>query len=461
MLHFAIRSSLRQAYPDGFNVLAVGFASFVMNLVGVSHAGVAMTPVFTYARHSPELATLAQLLRNDARFQQVHQHVGTVIHSSYANTQLTQYYQDGTHPSQNIIWQTVASFLLAKWTDCAHAPISTSEASWTGLLNVKTATWDETIAEACKIPFHHLPALTDVTECLSSKLTAEYSSRWPELSTARLHYGLGDGAAANIGSQCDQPGRIAVTIGTSAAARVILPAACAASLSIPAGLWCYRVDATRLLLGGALTDGGSAVAWFRDTYRVSDAEFSSLEQEIDQQMRACQHPEVFALTLFGGERSPGWIDHATASFHGITRSTSRASLLRAIMEGVCFRIKEILLRIEIGLQQAAEVESDSGEVENIRLIVSGGALEQSKLWRCMLCQIAGKSVYTVRAATELTSLGVGTLLLSAIAPVERSEKVDDADLLLDSEPQADIVQMYCSAFEQHRNLYRQSWELST
>jgi gluconokinase len=447
-------SSLRAEYPDGFNVLAVGFASFVMNLVAVDEVGAAVTPVFTYARNSQALAALARELRNDPRLQQVHQRVGTVIHSSYANVQLTHHYRDSTQLVDKITWQTVASYLLARWTGCATAPCSTSEASWTGLLNVKTGSWDASVVEACGILLQHLPQLVDAGDCMSAKLTPQYAARWPELQTARLHFGLGDGAAANLGSQCEQFGRVAVTIGTSAAARVILPASSAGSLKIPDGLWCYRVDNDRLLLGGALTDGGSAVAWFRDVHRVSDNEFSAMEQEIEQQLRTLKAPTVFALPFFGGERSPGWVDDATASFHGITRSTRRADLLRAIMEGICFRLKEILLRIDSGVHQAS---GDAHEPASVRLVVSGGALEQSTLWRFMLSQISGKPVFVVHAAAELTSVGVGQLLLSRLWPSDGASKlVQDVGLHVDSEPRPDIVRMYDSAFAQHRKLYRRA-----
>lgn len=89
--------------------------------------------------------------------------------------------------------------------------------------------------------------------------------------------------------RCDEKsGLIAVTIGTSAAARIVLPmagegspqtaaaataegAADAAAATddltfpVPKGLWCYRVDRHRAVLGGALTDGGSVFEWLRST----------------------------------------------------------------------------------------------------------------------------------------------------------------------------------------------------
>lgn len=93
----------------------------------------------------------------------------------------------------------------------------------------------------------------------------KYWDRWPALrtKTMSLFYGVGDGAAATIGSKCG-PGsnRIAVTIGTSAAARVCLPLSAVfddegeeeePKISVPPGLFCYRVHRDAVVIGGALT----------------------------------------------------------------------------------------------------------------------------------------------------------------------------------------------------------------
>lgn len=60
--------------------------------------------------------------------------------------------------------------------------------------------------------------------------------------------------------------RIAVTIGTSAAMRVALKLRVVLDERISAGLWCYRYSKDMVLLGGALTDGGSMYEWFHDIF---------------------------------------------------------------------------------------------------------------------------------------------------------------------------------------------------
>lgn len=62
-----------------------------------------------------------------------------------------------------------------------------------------------------------------------------------------------------------------MTIGTSAAIRVVVEATALRSAKVPQGLWCYRISRDHVLLGGALSDGGSVYAFFRKALRVSDS----------------------------------------------------------------------------------------------------------------------------------------------------------------------------------------------
>ena len=179
-------------------MIAVGFASFVMNVVGVNGHGHAITPVYTYARQTPETSEIAQSMRQSSEFVDLHARVGTIAHSSYATVQLQAYYASSDiSPPPGMRWQTIVSCLLAKWHNVPHLPISTSEASWMGLLNVQKNVWDQERVRKCGIDPGHLPELADVSEFV---LLADesYLRRWPELRMARFHYGIGDGAAGQL-----------------------------------------------------------------------------------------------------------------------------------------------------------------------------------------------------------------------------------------------------------------------
>ncbi|KAL7452788.1 hypothetical protein ACHAWC_004523, partial [Mediolabrus comicus] len=156
-----------------------------------------------------------------------------------------------------------------------------------------------------------------------------YWDRWPELRQCQFFLGVGDGAAANIGSKCgtrspcnNEKRRIAVTIGTSAAARLCLPhhidiSSNPSDIVVPFGLFCYRVDRSNILLGGALTDGGSVIEWARSLLNLQPPE--SFERCLEKvatiygaRGASSSSPSpspstgVCMLPFLGGERSTGF-----------------------------------------------------------------------------------------------------------------------------------------------------------
>jgi gluconokinase len=103
-------------------------------------------------------------------------------------------------------------------------------------------------------------------------------------------------------------------------------------VKIPPGLWCYLVDRSRFVMGGALSNGGDVFAWCRRTLRLNPG---ATEGDL-----AGMKPDEHGLTVlpfFSGERSTGWADYARASVYGMTLSTGPIEILRAFLESVALR----------------------------------------------------------------------------------------------------------------------------
>lgn len=79
--------------------------------------------------------------------------------------------------------------------------VSFSEASWTGLLDFRSGIFEERLVSRLGIPRHTLPTVMPSTAFLQG-LSSKYATKWPQLVKTRLFYGIGDGAAATVGSQC-------------------------------------------------------------------------------------------------------------------------------------------------------------------------------------------------------------------------------------------------------------------
>ncbi|GAB5031647.1 sugar (pentulose and hexulose) kinases [Nannochloropsis oceanica] len=459
-------------------VAVVGFAAFVMNLVGVDREGSPITPVLTYADRHPTtgmyVERLRKLIATKAQQQQQQQEqgpqqqqgqslniatagmtsryyqyvressskatkgvtktsrpiapgsgdepssgssnssgtendsgiynmTGAPIHTAYAAPQLCRLAEEEPDVMIRVFkWQSLVSFCLARWTGATHLPVSYSEASWTGLLDFRRLEWCAELTSMLPIQPLTLPSLADYQDGPHGrKLTSVYARRWPELTQARFFLGVGDGACANIGSGCRDAAHLAVTIGTSAAARVVISengAGSAERLSVlpvvPPGLWCYRIDKSRLLLGGALTDGGSLIKWMMETFRVGTTTAAA-----EAEARQCQAGGhgLMVLPFLSGERSPGWNPDAKATITGLTKHTTGADIYRAGLESVALRLAAIVSLMAPHLRDGVVVGA------------SGTALECSPLWRQILADVLGMEV-RLGKQSEATSLGAAILM---------------------------------------------------
>lgn len=363
-------------------------------------------------------------------------------------------------------WQTIASACLSRWTGCTALPISYSEASWTGLLNFRTCQYESTMLEL--LPPECIAALPDLADYDGDSLDIDskdnvdghlskilrngipnnvpsgetgtknnpYWSRWPALRGARLFLGLGDGACANIGSKCSTACRIAVTVGTSAAARVCLPLPIMPfdleeranhALFVEPGLFCYRIDRSHVLVGGALTDGGSVVEWASQLLNLptSSTAFEECLKEVERLLNQDydytskqttpqqQNPLVVAPFL-SGERSTGFRSGATMSILGLTQETTPAAFLKGCLEGVTLRINAIVRLIHSMIRNCPRGYFSSVDGDPVRIICSGNALEMNKLWRQMIADCSGLDVILDEETQEGTSRGVVKLIQRAL-----------------------------------------------
>ena len=202
-------------------------------------------------------------------------------------------------------------YLLLKLSGRAVASISMVSGS--GLWNQNENDYDSGILSVLPIDRNQLASVQEMDEPLL-ELCAGYRSRWPEFAGAQWYPALGDGACNNVGSGCHAADRFALMVGTSGAMRVVLEAR---RMEIPEGLWCYRVDRKRFILGGALSNGGLVFEWIKRTLLLPDDE--EIEKELAAMMPG-SHGLTF-LPLFAGERSTKWRAEARAAITGISMNT--------------------------------------------------------------------------------------------------------------------------------------------
>jgi len=415
-------------------VRAVASCTFVTNIVGIDAHGQPITPVFTYA--APGCADAATELRaalGEAGARAAHDRTGCLLHSSYLPARfrwIAQQHPAWLHGAQH--WLSIGDYVL--WQLTGERCTSYSVASWTGLLNRRTLQWDNEWLAQVGVPAERLPPLVEAAP-IEHRLLPAWRQRWPALAEAHWLPAIGDGAAANVGSGAVAGDRVALTIGTTGAMRVIVPAT---APHVPDGLWLYRLTAREGLLGGATTEGGNLLAWLRGTLRLPAL------GEIEEALTAIA-PAAHGLTVLpfiAGERAPGWNDTARAVLTGFTQSTTPLEIYQAALEAIAYRFALLFDRLAPHLP-------DNGR-ESV-IVASGGALTASPAWQQIVTDVLGRPLLLLRE-TELSARGVAIHALRSMGGVTSLAALPPAAVALIT-PNADHHATYQSAMTAQVNLY--------
>lgn len=307
---------------DAGSVAGVAIDTFSSSLVGVDADGGALTPVFTYAdsRCAPQVAELRRSLDEEA----TQQRTGTRFHSSYLPARFAWLNAEQPELVKRVHrWLSLSEYVLLRLLGVTAA--GTSVAAWTGLLDRRRGVWDEELLRHVGVPAERLSPVHNPDQVLRPE-TGGVGERWPALADAVWLPGISDGFASNLGTGADDDRTMVVSTATSGAMRVLIEQI---PDTIPGGLWCYRVDERRSLLGGALNDVGRAVSWLRATLQLPG------DEELERALLADPvATTALVLPFLTGERSTGWAGGARAVFTGVSAGQSATDLFRATLEGV-------------------------------------------------------------------------------------------------------------------------------
>jgi len=377
----------------------VGVATFWHGLLGFDGVARAVTPLYTWA--DTRSASEAELMRAALDDEALHARTGCHLHSSYWPAKLRWLARERPDEIRRVArWGSFGEHL--QLTLFGEAGTSLSAASGTGLLDQETLRWDLETLAAAGLEARQLFPLRDRGEARRG-LREPWASRWPRLRHVPWFPAVGDGAAGNIGSGCADPGRIALNIGTSAALRLVTPD----PPRPPRGLWRYRLDRRRSLIGGATSEGGNLYAWCRRILSLGD------DVEADLARLAPDAHGLTVLPFIAGERSPGWRGDRRAAIAGLGLETTPLEILRAALESVALRLALVYDR----LAPCARPDHT--------IVASGGALAGSPAWAQIVADALGRPIVYSREP-EATSRGVALLTLEALG--RRTELAAGAEL---------------------------------
>ncbi|HZQ80083.1 MAG TPA: FGGY-family carbohydrate kinase [Acidimicrobiia bacterium] len=405
----SVESAIDEAlarWPGAVDAVAVSCAWH--GLVGLGADGRPTTPLSTWSATGPAVVAAAEDLRRrlgDAEAA-VSRRTGAPVHPSFpAARLLAERVRDPSAYAATARWCSIGELLEGCWLAAAPGP-SSSMASASGLFDQESRTWDADVVEALRLRPATLAAVDDRPR---RGLAAAYRRRWPALAGAVWWPALGDGACALLGTGCDRPAgdardtaggrrplRAALTVGTSAAVRVLAgPAQRAAR---PAGLFAYLLDADRVVLGAARSNAGNLVEWLSDVLRLDGG---GVDLVAEVAARAPGAHGLVAVPSLAGERSPDWPPAAAGSVSGLHPGTTAVDIAQAFLEAAVAGLADGVDRLEGGV---------GGDLV---LVGSGRALASSPAWRQLVADGTGRPVFPSRVE-EASARGAAVAALDGL-----------------------------------------------
>ena len=379
------------------SVRFIAISCFWHSLIGVDKNRRPTTPLLSWA--DTRAASSAAVLATQFDEYEVHSRTGCRFHASYWPAKLHWLKQEQTDVFENTHqWLGFSEYLCGQLFDTTS--ISVSMASATGLFDQRTCEWDSKFIQTLNIPEQSLPNIARANDW--PPLSPEFTARWPALSQARLIDTIGDGAANNIGGGCCTKDRSALMVGTSGAMRVVY--AGNPPDQLPSELWSYRADRSRVVVGGALSDGGGLYRWLTDLMCLDD------DPEVENQLASIDADShgLTILPFWSGERSTGWSAEARGAILGLTQQTKPVEIVRAAMEAVAYRFALIARALE-------------GVTGTATIIATGNALRASRVWLQIMADVLGRPMNLV-SVREASTRGAALLALETLGKIESIEK---------------------------------------
>lgn len=274
-----------------------------------------------------------------------------------------------------------------------------SDASGTLLLDVKRRRWCKPLLDKLEIDRDLLPKVYESEE-VSGELSAIAAKQLGLAAGVPVVGGGGDQAAGAIGNGIVRRGAISATMGTSG----VVFAHSDEVQTDPEGrvhTFCHAVRDKWHVMGVVLSAGGS-FQWYRN--QLGEAEIRAAKRkkvdpyELLTEQAAAAPPGcegLYFLPYLTGERTPHADPHARGAWIGLSLRHGRPHLIRSVMEGATYAMRDCL---EI-------IKGMKIPVREIRL--SGGGA-RSKFWRQMQADIYGQKVVTINAE-EGPAYGVALL----------------------------------------------------
>ena len=304
---------------------------------------------------------------------------------------------------------TVDTYLMYRLSAGKLFKTDITNASRTMLFNINTLRWDDELLKLFDIPKSLLPEVVHSDSCFGSL---------SELGDIIIHAVLGDQQAALFGQGCLEKGQLKSTYGTGC---FIMSNIGDKPIHSDDGLLTtigFSLNGKVFYaIEGSIYASGTTVQWLRDNLQFFDKSDQS-EIYLNEDGNA---NNVLFIPAFTGLGAPYWNSEIRASFHGITRDTSRTDMINAAFNSVTYQTKDI---IDCLIRSGIKIESlkvDGGMVANKKFIQQIANLLNIKV------SIPENSESTARGVAVLAGVASKTFDLKLVSNQKRTSTHPDIE----------------------------------
>lgn len=264
-----------------------------------------------------------------------------------------------------------------------------SDANSMGCFDLKNLCWSEKLMGYAGIDMEKLPKLHASTY-VAGEVTKEAAKETGLCPGTTVVLGAGDGVAANVGAGSVKPGKSFCCLGTSAwvattTEKPVFDESMRTVCWAHAVPGCYSPNATMQYAGGSYS-------WFKKTF-CEELSYQDMDKEIASSPAGSNG--VIFLPYLLGERAPRWNPKAKGAFVGMDANTSRADMIRSVLEGVTMNLNVCL-----------DIIKKQCDIPDM-LAIGGGA--KGAQWRQIMADIYQIPVQVPVYLEEANSMGAAVI----------------------------------------------------
>jgi len=320
-----------------------------------------------------------------------------------------------------------------------------SDASGMQFMDIPGRKWSDEVLSKLGIDKNMLGKLYE-----SQDITGKVNTHASQLTGLKVGTivvgGAGDQAAGAIGNGIVRPGVVSSTIGTSGVAFAFSDKVTIDPLG-RVHTFCHAVPNTWHIMG-VTQAAGLSLKWFRDNFCIEEKRTAELmrtdpyilmDKEAEKVDAGCNG--LIYLPYLMGERTPHLDPNAKGVFFGLSAKHEKQDMIRSVMEGIVYSLKDCM-----------EIIKEMGvDIKEVRASGGGG---KSPLWRQMQADVFGTEITTINS-DEGPALGVALLAGVGAGVYSDINQACDAIINVKTRQAADMArnQKYSKYYNVYKNLY--------